>query len=36
LFAEGRQTHPEISDKLEPKLIRFLDLIEHNHPAVTD
>jgi hypothetical protein len=29
LFAEGRLTHPELADKLEPKLTRFLDLIEH-------
>jgi hypothetical protein len=30
LFAEGRRTKPELSDKLEPKLGRFLDLLEHN------
>jgi hypothetical protein len=36
LFAEGRHTHPEISNKLEPELIRFLDLIEHNRPPVTN
>jgi hypothetical protein len=36
LFAEGRHTHPEISDKLEPKLIGFLDLIEHNRAPLTD
>jgi hypothetical protein len=28
LFAEGRRTHPELSDKLEPKLVEFLDLLE--------
>ncbi len=30
LLAEGRRTHPQISDKLEPKLMQFLDLIEHD------
>lgn len=28
LFAEGRATHPELADKLEAKLNRFLDLIQ--------
>jgi len=36
LFAEGRQTHPEVADKLEPKLIQFLDLIEPNRVQVTE
>jgi hypothetical protein len=25
VFAEGRKTHPEVSDKLEPRLTAFLD-----------
>ncbi len=36
LFAEGRRTHPELSDKLERKLSQFLDLIEHNPMPVED
>lgn len=36
LFAEGRCTHPELADKLEPKLCRFLDLIEHNREGGTE
>lgn len=28
VFAEGRRTRPELADKLEPKLVRFLDVLE--------
>ncbi len=28
LFAEGRRTHRELADKLEPKLTEFIDLIQ--------
>lgn len=36
LFAEGRRTHPEIADKLEPKLTGFLDLLEPSGVAPPD
>jgi len=36
VFAEGRHTHPEIVDKLEPQMTRFLDLIEHRRSPATD
>jgi hypothetical protein len=36
VFAEGRQTHPEISDKLESKLIRLIDLLERGDVSAPD
>jgi hypothetical protein len=34
IFAEGRKTNPEVADKLEPRLMQFLDTIAPEQSAV--